>query len=276
MVNLVLEYNKAIHLKEVYYKSKQDINRYPFNIPLIKNFDKLMFENAVTIFVGENGTGKSTLLEAIAAAAGSITVGAESVEIDRELEPARQLANSLKLIWRIKTNKGFFLRAEDFLSYAKKLGRLKEDMEEEISYAESRYNDRSTYAKSLAQLPYRNSIAALDSMYDGELNARSHGESFLKLFQSRLVANGLYILDEPETPLSPMNQFTLMSLIKETTNQGCQFIVATHSPILMAFPQADIYSFDDASIEKVSFNEIEHIKFMKAFLNNTEKFIKYL
>ena len=276
MVNLVLEYNKAIHLKEVYYKSKQDINRYPFNIPLIKNFDRLIFENAVTIFVGENGTGKSTLLEAIAAAAGSITVGAESVEADRELEPARQLANSLKLIWRIKTNKGFFLRAEDFLSYAKKLGRIKEDMEEEIDYAENRYNDRSAYAKSLAQLPYRNSIAALDSMYDGELNARSHGESFLKLFQSRLVANGLYILDEPETPLSPMNQFTLMSLIKEMTDQGCQFIVATHSPILMAFPQADIYSFDDASIEKVSFNEIEHIKFMKAFLNNTEKFIKYL
>lgn len=276
MVNLVLDYNKAIHLKEVYYKSKQDINRYPFNIPLIKNFDRLIFENAVTIFVGENGTGKSTLLEAIAAAAGSITVGAESVEIDRELEPARQLANSLKLIWRIKTNKGFFLRAEDFLSYAKKLGRIKEDMEEEISYAESRYNDRSTYAKSLAQLPYKNSIAALDIMYDGELNARSHGESFLKLFQSRLVANGLYILDEPETPLSPMNQFTLMSLIKEMTNQGCQFIVATHSPILMAFPQADIYSFDDDSIEKVSFNEIEHIKFMKAFLNNPEKFIKYL
>ncbi|WP_055666232.1 AAA family ATPase [Desnuesiella massiliensis] len=276
MVNLVLEYNKAIHLKEVYYKNKQDINRYPFNIPLIKNFDRLIFENAVTIFVGENGTGKSTLLEAIAAAAGSITVGAESVEINRELEPARQLANSLKLIWRIKTNKGFFLRAEDFLSYAKKLGRIKEDMEEEIDYAENRYNDRSAYAKSLAQLPYRNSIAALDSMYDGELNARSHGESFLKLFQSRLVANGLYILDEPETPLSPMNQFTLMSLIKEMTNQGCQFIVATHSPILMAFPQADIYSFDDASIEKVSFNEIEHIKFMKAFLNNPEKFIKYL
>lgn len=276
MVNLVLEHNKAIHLKEVYYKNKQAINKYPFNIPLIKNFDRLIFENAVTIFAGENGTGKSTLLEAIAAAAGSITVGAESVELDRELEPARQLANSLKLIWRIKTNKGFFLRAEDFLSYAKKLGRIKEDMEEEISYAESRYNDRSTYAKSLAQMPYRSSIAALDSMYDGELNARSHGESFLKLFQSRLVANGLYILDEPETPLSPMNQFTLMSLIKEMTNQGCQFIVATHSPILMAFPQADIYSFDDASIEKVSFNEIEHIKFMKAFLNNPEKFIKYL
>jgi predicted ATPase len=98
----------------------------------------------------------------------------------------------------------------------------------------------------------------------------------LKLFQSRLIPNGLYLLDEPETPLSPMKQLGFLSLIREMAEQNCQFIIATHSPILMAYPDAAIYSFDESPLAAVSYNELEHVNLTRDFLNSPERFIRHL
>jgi len=269
---------RMFHLKEVSYSNKNHrlLDVYPFNIPLMKSFTKITFDSPITILVGENGTGKSTLLEAIACAIGSITIGDMDINIDREFEYARTLAKYLKLLWTIKTNKGFFLRAEDFINYLRKLHTIRTDMIQEMVDVDNRFDGRSQYARNLAKMPYANSLYQMKNMYNGDLERKSHGESFLEFFSARFVPNGLYILDEPETPLSPMNQFAFMAMLKEMINQNSQFIIATHSPIIMAYPGATIYDLNDLPIKKTNYMDIESVKFFKSFLNNPEGFLRYL
>lgn len=265
-----------MHLKSVIYKKLANTDIYPFNIPLFNNFDELKLTTPVTIFVGENGTGKSTLLEGIAAGAGSITIGEESIEHDSLMKVARELSKNLKLIWTIKTRKGFFLRAEDFISYTKKIADLRHDFQNELKEIDSDYVNRSEYSKSLAKMPYNSSLYGLREKYGKGLDTRSHGESFLDLFKSRFVPNGLYLLDEPETPLSPMKQLALISMIKDMVKENAQFIIATHSPILMAIPDARIISFDKYPIEEVNYNDLEHVNLTRDFLNNPDRYLRYL
>lgn len=265
-----------MHLRSIEYKKTTNTNKYPFNIPLFKNFDILEFKVPVTIFVGENGTGKSTLIEGIAAAVGSITIGEDSINYDKSLKAARELSKSLKLTWNKKTKKGFFLRSEDFISYTKKITQMRIELEEEINEIDNSYNDRSELAKDLAKIPYNSSLYELKQKYGEGLETKSHGESFLELFNSRFVPNGLYILDEPETPLSPMKQLAFISMIREMVKENAQFIIATHSPILMAIPEAIIISFDEYPIKETSYNDLEHVNLTKDFLNNPGQYLRYL
>jgi predicted ATPase len=246
---------------------------YPFNLPLVKGFVKLKFQSPVTFLVGENGSGKSTLLEAIAAGINAVTVGAEDVERDKTLSPARRLGKIFKFAWSKRTARGFFLRAEDFFGFAKRVSRLMEEMEELAEEFEGKFTGT---ALSLAKGSALSQKYALVEKYGENLDANSHGESFLKLFQARFVPGGLYLLDEPEAPLSPLRQLSFLSMLKEMVNQDAQFIIATHSPILMAFPQATIYSFDSTPIKAVTYDEIEHVTLTKAFLNNPESFLRHL
>jgi predicted ATPase len=108
------------------------------------------------------------------------------------------------------------------------------------------------------------------------LDARSHGESFLALFQTRFVPGGLYLLDEPEAPLSPLRQLTFLALLKQMVDQEAQFIIATHSPIILAFSGATILSFDGEQIEPVEYDKLEHVTLTRAFLNNPASFLKWL
>ena len=226
--------------------------------------------------IGENGTGKSTLIEGIAAEVGSINIGVDSIDYDDSLKSARELSRKLKLTWNIRTRKGFFLRAEDFISYTRKMASLRNDLEKDLKEIENRYDNRSDYAKNLAKMPYNKSLYDLKQKYGEGLETKSHGESFLELFKSRFVPDGLYILDEPETPLSPMKQLAFISMIKEMVRQNAQFIIATHSPILMAIPEASIISFDEYPIREVDYNDLEHVNLTKDFLNNPERYLRYL
>ena len=121
-----------------------------------------------------------------------------------------------------------------------------------------------------------NELHALRSQYGRHLNTYSHGESFLELFQSRFQPNSLYLLDEPETPLSPMRQLTLLAMIKEMVAQKCQFIIATHSPILMAYPEATLLSFDYNPAQPVAYDTLEHVTITRSFLNNPEQYLLHL
>lgn len=265
-----------MHLKSIEYIKPNNNNKYPFNIPLFKNFNSLELKTPVTIFVGENGTGKSTLLEGIAAGVGSITIGEESIDYDKSLKSARDLSRYLKLSWNIKTKKGFFLRAEDFISYSKRITAMKSELEEELREIDNTYDGRSEYSKSLARMPYKSSLHGLKEKYGEGLETKSHGEGFLELFNSRFVPNGLYLLDEPETPLSPTKQLALISMINTMVRENAQFIIATHSPILMAIPGATIISFDENPIKEVNYNDLEHVNITKDFLNNPEGYLRYL
>jgi predicted ATPase len=255
-----------IHLQSIGLKpAAKKQSGFPFDLPLVKNLDRIELQSPVTFFVGENGSGKSTLLEAIGAGVKLPTVGGDDVERDETLENARALGRQLKFSWLSKTQRGFFLRAEDFFNFARRLQAMTRELQE---IAEG----YSGAAKGAILAQRR----ALVERYGENLDANSHGESFLKLFQSRFVPGGLYLLDEPEAPLSPQRQLALMSMMKEMVEQQAQFIIATHSPILMAFPGARILNFDDHPVREVNYDDVEHVSLTRAFLNNPHSFLRRL
>lgn len=252
----------------------RDHTRFPFSVPAIRTLDALRTDTPVTFFVGENGSGKSTLLEAIAMAARLPAVGSADLPKDESLGEQRFLAYALKLVWSRHTARGFFLRAEDFFGFAKRVSAMRSEFLAQLEEIEAAYADRSEYAKALAMMPARASLAELERMYGVDLDANSHGQSFLKLFGSRFVPGGLYLLDEPEAPLSPQSQLALMVKMQEMVAQEAQFIIATHSPMLLAFPGARIYSFDSAPVKEVPFEELDHVVLMREFLNGPERYIR--
>jgi predicted ATPase len=249
---------------------------FPFDVPAVRTLETIELSTAVTFFVGENGSGKSTLLEAMALAAELPTVGSDETRDDATLAPQRALAKHLTLSWASRSKRGFFLRAEDFFGYAKRLSRLKAEMRERIAEVEREYEGRSDYAKGLAMGPALASLGAIDGRYGGDLDGRSHGQSFLTLFEARFVAGGLHLLDEPEAPLSPQSQLALIALLQGMIAEGGQFVIATHSPILLAFPAATIYTFDRTPPERVAFEDLEHVNLTRAFLNDPLSFLRRL
>lgn len=265
-----------IHLRSVQKREMRETDDFPFNVPIIQALQEINFQAPVTFFVGENGSGKSTLMEAIACAIGSVTVGSESVKTDPTLAHMRKLADHLRLTWSKRTHKGFFLRAEDFFGYAKQIAKTRHELEQELNNVDREYAGRSKYAKDLAKMPHRNEIGALQRRYGDGLDVRSHGESFLGLFQSRFVPGGLYLLDEPEAPLSPLRQLSFLSMLKQMTAEDAQFIIATHSPIILAFPEAQIMSFNDGTINNIPYDELEHVTLTRAFLNDPQSYMRHL
>src|SRR5262245_5095887 len=208
-----------IHLQSISLKlAAKKRSDFPFNLSLVKKLDRIDFHSPVTFFVGENGSGKSTLLEAIGAGVKLATVGGDDVERDKSLENARALGKQLKFSWSCKTHRGFFLRAEDFFNFARRLQAMTRELQE-----------LGDSLHGMAKGAILGQRQALIERYGEDLDANSHGESFLKLFQSRFVPGGLYLLDEPEAPLSPQRQLALLAMLKEMVEEESQFIIATHS-----------------------------------------------
>jgi len=214
-------------------------------LPIIKYLNKhksISLTRDVTFFVGENGTGKSTLLEAVALAHGFNAEGGTKNFRFETNNSHSELFEHLTLAKRKYPKDGFFLRAESF------------------------YNVAS----------YVDEVGASGHYGGKSLHMQSHGESFMSLVQNRFGGNGLYILDEPESALSPSRLFTLMAQIDMLLKENSQFIIATHSPILLAFPNAQIYSFSENGIESVSYKDTEHYRLTRQFLENPERMLKYL
>ena len=265
-----------IHLHAVSRPEKPYPNDYPFTVPVIQALDRLEFTQNVTFFVGENGSGKSTLLEAIACAAKLPTIGAQDTERDATLAANRRLADMLKWEWTKKTRRGFFMRSEDFFGFAKRISQIQSDLAEELRDVEQEFSGRSKTAIGLAAMPFNRELASIREQYGDGLDAQSHGESYFKLFRARFIPNGLYLLDEPEAPLSPARQLTLIALLSEMIKLGAQFIIATHSPILLAYPDAAILRFENGTIQAAQYEDLEHVTLTRAFLNNPAAYLKHL
>ena len=253
-----------------------DPSRFPFTVPAIGTLPGMTFDSPVTFFVGENGSGKSTLMEGIALAAKLPTVGSVEAARDQTLDAQRALTKALKLVWSTRATRGFFLRAEDFFGFTKQLAQTRSDMIQRLAELDEEYKDRSAYAKGLAGMPMRNSLADMERRYGIDLDANSHGQSFLKLFQSRFVPGGLFLLDEPEAPLSPQSQLALLAMIADMVARNGQFVIATHSPILLAYPGAQIYSFDETPVRLVAYEALDHVTLTREFLNAPERYLRHL
>lgn len=223
---------------------------YPFNLPLIQNLAEIVFPSQVTFFVGENGTGKSTVLEAIATTVGfGREGGSKNINFKTSDESTytgtEKLSECLTLSWRKKALRGYFFRAESFFNVA-------------------------NYIDSLG--------GAAHEPYGGKsLHEQSHGESFLSFFKHHVTEGGFFIFDEPEAALSPQRQLALLSIIHQAcANPETQLIIATHSPILLAYPGATIYSFDNQKLEPITYTETKHYEITKSFLDNPDQYLKHL
>jgi predicted ATPase len=245
---------------------------YPFNIPSFLKLQTLNLNQPITIFVGENGSGKSTLLKAIAYYNDSINVSKHDMS-SAYFSDSKELSKHMKLTYHVKTRSGFFFSGEDFITYINNLKALREQLQHDIAEIKEEFKDKNDYALTLALGPLRSQLAELQNTYDGDLEHRSHGEGFLQFFKARMHKKGLYLLDEPETPLSAINQYQLVVLLTDLARSGSQVIIATHSPILMALPQATIYQFDEQGIHQVQYEDIESVQFTKHFLNDPDNFI---
>lgn len=219
-----------------------DFGKYPFSIPAVAGLDRLRLDPQMTIFVGENGSGKSTLVEAIALAAGfGPEGGTRNLHVSTQSSES-ELHSYLRLVRGARREKsGFFLRAESLFNVATRVDQL-----------------------------------GLGDYGWESLHEKSHGESFLWLIENRFRPNGLYILDEPEAALSPQRQLSALVIMRRLIEAGCQFVMATHSPILMAYPGALIYRLDDTGLAPVSYEETEHFSVTRNFLLHRESFLKEL
>lgn len=258
-----------IYLSKV-VKPALDNAIYPFTVPTIKNFHQMLFTAPITFLVGENGSGKSTFLESLAVAINSHTIGENQVSQDNTLDSVRLLADSYKISWKLRTHKGFFVRSEDVFGFTKNLKARRIELTKNENDFGTRF---SGYGRQLAVGAMQGQRKAFENRYGQDLDANSHGETFLKVFQSRFVPGGLYLLDEPETPLSFRGQLSLLMMLKEMVKKDAQFIIATHSPILSAIPEAIIFSFDNKKIRQVIYDEIESFQLVKDFLNHPEAFL---
>lgn len=214
--------------------AQPDFTEYPFTIPAVQQIDGINFHPNVTFFVGENGAGKSTVLEALAMALGFGQEGGTKNVHFRTVDSVSELYKSLRLAKGVPIPKdGYFLRAESFFNIAS-------------------YMDYSGYTQS----------------YGGSLHAKSHGESFMALMLNKLKGKGIYLFDEPEAALSPSRQMVALRVIHQLVEDGSQFIIATHSPILLAYPNARIIHFDNTGISEMAFEDTEHYGITRDFLNN--------
>jgi predicted ATPase len=261
-------------LTSVRYEAPAGASGFPFSVPAIRSLETIDLPVPVTLLVGENGTGKSTFLEALAIAAQLPAVGSARLEQDPTLEAQRALARRFRLTWRGRSRRGFFLRAEDFFGFQKELSRARAEHRAEVARIDRELADASEYARSLAKGPHRASLGEMERRYGVDPDAASHGEAFLRLLGSRLAPRGLYMLDEPEAALSPQSQLGLLAMMKEAVDGGSQFIIATHAPILMATPGATILNFDVAPVRPASFDQLEPVRLVREFLSAPQRYLR--
>jgi predicted ATPase len=234
----------AIHV-ELRRDTVASFDDYPFSLPAVRQLDRLEFHPAVTFFVGENGSGKSTLLEAIAIGCGFNAEGGS-----KNFNFSTQASHS-KLHEHLRIAKGFrrprdgyFLRAESFYNVSTEIDRIG---------------------------------SGIHASYGGKsLHVQSHGEGFMALLMHRLGGQGLYILDEPEAALSPQRQLAALAQIHRLVKRGSQFIIATHSPILMAYPDATIYACTEDGVAPINYLDTEHYKVTRDFLANPKRMLDIL
>ncbi|WP_088069976.1 AAA family ATPase [Gottfriedia luciferensis] len=247
-LNQESQYIRSVNLKGEQISSS---DQFPLNLPVIRNFQEITFHPCVTYIIGENGMGKSTLLEGIAIAlgfnpeGGTLNFNFSSYDSHSNLDEYLQIVKGVN-----RANDSFFFRAETFYNIA-------------------------TNIEELDKEPF--SGRKIIYSYGGKsLHEQSHGESFFAAFMERFQGNGLYILDEPEAALSPLRQMSMLARINDLVNQGSQFIISTHSPVIMAYPNAKIIQITENGMSDSKLEDTNHYSIMKQFFENKERLLHHL
>lgn len=248
-------------------------NPFPFNIAAVKFAKQIQLDKKVTIFIGDNGCGKSTLLESIALCLRLPLIGGHINE-HPGFEAAAILKPFIEIEWNRQTSKGFFFRAEDFSDFINSVENDRRKIAGDLSDLKGVVDD-SIIKRMTGSMNY--SLYQMRKDYGENMQAFSHGEAYLKILQTRIGDKGIFLLDEPEAALSPLKQLSLMFFIMEVLKNGnTQFIISTHSPILMGISGALIYEIQEDSMKPVEYKETDHYRITKTFLNNPDQYLRNL
>jgi predicted ATPase len=246
---------------------------FPYNIAAVLYAKDVMLNSPVTIFVGDNGCGKSTLLETLALSLHLPLIGGH-IGQHPGFEAARILKPFLTIDWKRQTSKGFFFRAEDFSDFINSVENDRRKIKYDLRELEGKVDD-SIIERMSESMNY--SLHNMRKHYGQNMQAFSHGEAYLKILDARIGDKGIYLLDEPEAALSPLKQLSLLFLITEVVKkENAQFIISTHSPIMMGLPDAVIYEIKEDSMQKVNYEETDHYRVTKTFLNNPGNYLRHL
>jgi predicted ATPase len=245
---------------------------FPYSIPAVKFAKQVKMGNQVTVFVGDNGCGKSTLLETLGLYLDIPLIGGR-ISSNAGFEAAKKLQPFLKLEWKREVRTGFFFRAEDFSDFVNSVERHRNKLFESYRDLKGEVDD-AIIEKMMESDNYV--LREMRRTYGEDMQAFSHGEACLKIIQTRIDGKGIYLLDEPEAALSPLKQLSLIALILEVLkDNNTQFIISTHSPILMGIPGALIYEIRDEGMEAVNYEETDHYRITSTFLNNPEYYLRH-
>ena len=246
---------------------------FPFNIPAVRLARDIALNSGVTIFVGDNGSGKSTLLESLALYLNVPLIGG-FIGSRPGFEAATAIRPFLDVTWKRQTKQGFFFRAEDFSDFINSVEREKNKIANDLRDLQGHVDD-SIIARLSESMNYH--LFEMRRQYGDNMQAYSHGEAYLTILQTRIKDKGVYLLDEPEAALSPLKQLSLMAFILEVLkDNNTQFIIATHSPILMGFPDATLYEIQEEGMQPVKFKETDHYRITKTFLDNPDHYLRHL
>ncbi|MEL7221021.1 MAG: AAA family ATPase [Bacteroidota bacterium] len=249
-------------------------NPFPYNIDAVRHALNIQLDPDITFLVGENGSGKSTLLETLAYRL-QLPLISGPIAGNRGIEAAVSLQSSLEIEWGIKRTRGFFFRAEDFTDYVDSIGRANNKLDSQLKSLHGEVPEQI-----IAQMKESSNFALREmrKMHGQDLLSFSHGEAYLKIIHDRIQGDGIYFLDEPEAALSPSRQLSLIYFIKEhlAKHSLSQFVIATHSPMLMALPGASIYEITEDSMEQVALEDTTHYTITKGFLNDPNAYLRHL
>ncbi|MGN0779240.1 MAG: hypothetical protein ACI4MJ_08855 [Aristaeellaceae bacterium] len=256
----------GVMLRAIRRRSRLHDAGYPGQAEVIAALDTWTLDAPVTILCGDNGSGKTTLMELLAALTRAVRIDGGAGAKAPKQQACQRCAEDFQAVFGMKPRRSFFFQAEDFIRYLDRLRAMREDAQDALDGLDAAYEGRSNYARMLAAMPHASALAEMNSLYGGSMENRSHGEGFLDFFRARLHPGGLYLLDEPEGALSYVNQMAMLLLMQQAVATGCQFIVATHSPVLAAYPGAALLELRDGALQPCTYEQLESIAFLKRFL----------
>ncbi len=244
---------------------------YPLSTPVMQNLERLPLNQPVTLITGDNGSGKTTLMETLSRKLNAVRIDGEEAVSLPKITSFASVDKALRVEMARHPGRCFYFHAEGFVRYVDGVHHMRQSAHEALNEIDEAYNGRSAYARNLAAMPHRRTLGEMQQLYDHDITRRSHGEGHLDFYGARFKKGGLFLLDEPEGALSFFNQYVLLTMILEASHNS-QFIISTHSPVLLACPNAQIFSIQDGYIQESEYKNLESVQFLKDFLSQPGRY----